>query len=138
MRRRDVLRKCVTLGAAGSLGPLAGCAGGGEESDSESAASLSVDTFDYREGDSGNLVVTVDVQNSGSAEGSGRLYVTVTASRTTSANGTAGGDGDDTVGTREVVEVTVPAGETETVTLSFEFTYDQFARKGSLNVDLRT
>jgi hypothetical protein len=147
MRRRDTLRKCATLGAAGSLGLLAGCSGGGEQSESESeeSAELSVKTFDYREGDSGNLVVTATVENTGDSEETGHLYVTVTAMQTTSENETDGsgdeGDGEDTdetVASRESLEVTVPAGETKTVEVPFEFTVEQFERKGSIKVDLRT
>lgn len=156
MRRRDTLRKCATLGAAGSLGLLAGCSGGSEQSESEESASLDVTTFDYREGESGNLVVTVTVENSGDSAGTGRLYVTVIVTETTSetdtGNGTDGGDdgdggdddedgGDDedgTVATRKSLEVTVPAGETKTVEIPFEFTVEQFHQGGSIDVDLRT
>lgn len=141
MHRRDTLRRGALLGATGGLGLLAGCTGSSEETDEKSAASLSVENFDYEEGDSGKLVVTVDVRNSGSSEGSGRLYVTVTAAETTSANESedgGGSDGDGTVAARKSREVTVPAGETKTVTLSFDIGYDQFLQKGSLNVDFRT
>ena len=152
MRRRDTLRKCATLGAAGSLGLLAGCSGGGEQSESEESAELAVKNFDYREGESGNLVVTVTVENSGDSEGTGHLYVTVIATETTTetGNGTAGsdedggndengGDAEDgTIATRESLEVTVPAGETKSLEIPFEFTVEQFERGGTIDIDLRT
>lgn len=145
MRRRDTLRKCATLGAAGSLGLLAGCSGGGEQSDSEGSPELAATNHNYREGESGNLVVTVTIENSGESEGTGRLYVTVIVTETTSetetGNGSESADSDDedrTVASRESMEVTVPAGETKTVEIPFEFTVEQFHQGGSIDVDLRT
>ncbi|UPV73151.1 hypothetical protein M0R89_11390 [Halorussus limi] len=132
MRRRDTLRNCALLGATGGLGLLAGCAG----SDGP-RASLEVTETNFREGDSGALVIDVTVENTGDAKGSGTLYVTVTAAE--SATGDELAD-DGTVATdasREKVDVTLPAGERETVTVEFEFTYAQFERKGSINADVR-
>lgn len=143
MRRRDTLRKCAVLGTVGSLGLLAGCSGGGTSGpETEDSASLSVTDFDYEEGDSGNLVVTVTVENAGESEGTGTLYVTVTAAETTTGNETVGsndeGDDDDEVAARESMDVSVPAGEAKTVRIPFEFTYQQFVRKGNISIDLRT
>jgi hypothetical protein len=141
MRRRDTLRRCAVLGATGGLSLLAGCSGGSggrggsDEGDSDES-SLSVETFDYEEGDDGSLVVTVSVKNAGDAEASGKLYVTVSAAEPTSETETTD-DGDDTTAARESLGVTVPAGETETVEVPFEFTVEQFERDGSLEVDLR-
>ena len=136
MHRRGTLRRCAVLGATGGLSLLAGCSGGGSEEGEDGESSLSVETFDYREGDSGNLVVTVTVKNPGDAEASGKLYLDVTAAESTTETETEE-DGDDTTAARESKDVTVPAGETETVEVPFEFTVEQFERDGSLDVDLR-
>ena len=157
MRRRDTLRKCAVVGATGGLGLLAGCTGGDDGASKQ--ADLSKESFDFHEGESGNLVVTVTVKNAGTAEGSGRLYVTVIAAETTTETASGGGrsnatessgndgsgtesrndgDGDDTVATREMVKVTVPAGETKTIRVPFEIGHDRFVRKGTIRVDLRT
>ena len=134
MHRRDTLRRCAVLGATGGLSLLAGCSGGDSEEGENEESSLSVETFDYREGDSGNLVVMVTVKNPGDAEASGKLYLDVTAAESTTETEE---DGDDTAAARESRDVTVPAGETETVEVPFEFTVEQFERDGSLDVDLR-
>ncbi|PSQ49159.1 hypothetical protein BRD15_03960 [Halobacteriales archaeon SW_6_65_15] len=146
MNRRDILRKCGAVGTAGGLGLLAGCSGGGESdgrSGAEESASLEVTDFDYHEDDSGELVVTVTIENSGESEGTGHLYVTVTAAATTSesegdAEGETTTENAETVASRESREVTVPAGETTTLEIPFEFTVEQFHRRGDLKVDLRT
>ena len=155
MDRRDILRKCGAAGVAGGLGLLAGCTGGGSpgsDSDAAESASLEVTNLDYEEGDSGELVVTVTIENSGESAGTGHLYVTVTAAEATGettddanergtedgAGGSTTDDGNDTVASRESREVTVPAGETKTLEIPFEFTVEQFQRRGSLDVDLRT
>lgn len=136
MHRRDTLRKCAVLGATGGLSLLAGCSGGEDGSETEQS-SLSIETFDYREGDSGNFVATVTVKNSGEAEASGKLYLDVTAAEPTSETETEE-DGDDTTATRESLDVTVPAGETKTVSVPFDLTIEQFERNGSLEVDIRS
>ncbi|MFC4449444.1 hypothetical protein [Halorussus aquaticus] len=141
MRRRDILRNGAALGATASVGALAGCAGGGG-GESEQSAALSKESFDFHEGESGNLVVAVTLKNAGETDGTGNLYVTVTAAaeRTdgnqTEGNRSDGGD-DGTVASRESMEVTVPAGETKTVELAFDISYEQFSRQGSINVDFR-
>ncbi|WP_137283536.1 hypothetical protein [Halorussus salinisoli] len=137
MHRRDALRNCLAVGATASLGTLAGCSGGSGDSGSEQSGALSKESFDFREGESGNLVVSVTVKNSGDAEGTGNVYVSVTASERTSETGTDDDD-DDTVSARKSRDVTVPAGESKTVTLAFDIGYDQFARKGNIDVDFRT
>jgi hypothetical protein len=136
MRRRDTLRNCALLGATGGLGLLAGCAGGGDEDGP--TASLDVVKTDYREGDSGALVVEITIENAGEAGGSGTLYLTVTAAESESGTETADDGAVATDATREKVDVTVPAGETETVAVEFEFTYAQFQRKGSITTDVRS
>jgi hypothetical protein len=136
MHRRDTLQRCAVLGATGGLTLLAGCSAGDSEDGEDGRSSLSVETFDYREGDSGNLVVTVTVRNSGDAEASGKLYLDVSAAESTTETETED-DGDDTIAARESRDVTVAAGETESVEVPFEFTVEQFERDGSLEVDLR-
>jgi hypothetical protein len=146
MDRRDILRKCGSTGIAGGLGLLAGCTGGGRPGDgsgSGESASLEVTNFDYEAGDSGKLVVTVTIENSGESAGTGHLYVTVTAAEATSdtaddANQNTTDDENNTVASRESREVTVPAGETKTLEIPFEFTVEQFRRRGTLDIDLRT
>lgn len=137
MYRRDTLRTCALLGTTGGLGLLAGCSAGGEEStdESEDSEPLSKQNFDYEEGEDGNLVITVTIENSGTAEETGYLYVTATVAEST--RGTETDDDIDTVASRESREVTVPAGETKTVRVPFEFTYEQFLQKGGIEVDLR-
>ncbi|WP_435179837.1 hypothetical protein [Halorussus sp. AFM4] len=132
MRRRDVLRNGAALGAAVGLGALAGCTGGDDESDS--AASLAQTGFDRRKSESGTLVVTVTIENTGTEAGTGDLYVTVTAAEPAGGNGTAE---DGTVASRESRDVTVPAGETKTVEIEFDIPYEQFRQKGSINIDFR-
>ena len=132
MRRRDVIRNCAALGAAAGVGTLAGCTGGGDES--ESGASLAQTEFDRRKSESGNLVVTVTVENTGTEAGTGDLYVTVTAAEPSGANET---DSNGTVASRESRDVTVPAGETETVEIEFDIPYEQFRQKGSIDIDFR-
>ncbi|MFC7080974.1 hypothetical protein [Halorussus caseinilyticus] len=124
-----------------------GMFGGSGDAESGPSADLSKEGFDFREDESGNLVVTVTVKNAGDAEGTGHVYVTVTASEPTTGTETSDNatgesetetdDGDDTVAARESREVTVPAGETKTVTLSFDVAYRQFARGGNIEVDFR-
>ena len=156
MRRRDALYRSGLLAATGGLAALAGCSGGGDDAATDSEASLSRESFDYREADDGTLIVEVTITNSGATETTGYLYVTVTAATPTpdenasagngtASNETAGGtdtpvDGDDdgTVASRQSREVTVAAGETRTVEVPFEFTYEQFTREGGIDVDLRT
>jgi len=134
MRRRDTLRNGALLGATGGLSLLAGCAGG----DDGPTAALDVAGTGFREGDSGALVVDVTVENAGEIEGSGTLYVTVVAAESATGTETADDGGIPTDATREKAGVTVPAGETETVTVEFEFTYAQFEREGSINAEIRT
>ncbi|NHN57916.1 MULTISPECIES: hypothetical protein [Halorussus] len=133
MRRRDVLRNCAALGAAAGVGSLAGCAGGGDD-ESKSAASLSQTSFDRRESESGDLVVTVTIENTGTEAGTGDLYVTVTAAEPSSGNET---DDDGTVASRESRDVTVPAGESKTVEIEFDIPYEQFREQGSIDIDFR-
>lgn len=138
MRRRDTLRTAGAALATGTLLPLAGCSGSSDDEPGKTEqddSSLTVESFDFAEGESGNLVVPVTVKNTANSKKSGTLYVTVKASKTTSANGS---EGSGTVSSRESTDVTVPAGETKDFELSFEFTYEQFKRKGSLDIDLRT
>jgi hypothetical protein len=142
MDRRDILRRCGAVSAAG-LGLLTGCSGGGDdptdESADETSASLEVTDFDYHEGDSGTLVVTATVENAGKSEATGHLYVTVTAAATTAdpENGTAT-ESEETVASRESREVTVPGGEATNVEIPFELGIEQFERSGTLELDLRT
>ncbi|UPV99214.1 hypothetical protein M0R88_11830 [Halorussus gelatinilyticus] len=128
-----MVRNGALVGATGGLSLLAGCAGGGDEP----RPALKVVKTNIREGESGALVVEATVENSGDAKGSGTLYLTVTAAESASGNETADDGTAATDATREKVPVTVAAGETETVTVEFEFTYDQFVRKGSINSDIR-
>lgn len=132
MRRRDTLRTAGSVLAVGTLLPLAGCSGNDEEN---GASSLTVKSFDYAKGDSGNLVVPITVKNSADSKASGTLYVDVKASKKTSENGS---DSGGTVSSRKSLDVTVPGGETKQFEVSFGFTVEQFKRKGSLDIDLRT
>ncbi|WP_135829625.1 hypothetical protein [Halorussus halobius] len=151
MRRREALYRTGVLAATGGLAALAGCSGGGDaDTERTTSASLSREGFDYREGEDGNLVVTVTMTNSGSSEGTGYLYVTATAATPTASEATSDeetvdetdapvdGDGDGRVASRKSREVSVPAGETLTVEVPFEITYEQFTRAGGIDVDLRT
>ena len=121
MQRRDILQKCVGVATVGGLAALAGCTG--SDADEGGTAVLERAGLDYAKGESGGLVVTVDVKNVGDAEGKGTLYVTVSA-------------GDDV--TRESKSVTVPAGETTTLELAFDLSYETFEDDGSIDTDLRT
>jgi len=121
MRRRDVLRTCGGTAAVAGLAALAGCSGGDDAAD-EGSPALEVADFDHAESDAGDLLITVIVENTGDAEGSGTLYVTVEA-------------GEDI--TRESRDVTVAAGETATLELEVGFAYDRFRSRGSLSFDLR-
>ncbi|WP_128477677.1 hypothetical protein [Halorussus pelagicus] len=134
MRRRDTLRNGALLGATGGLSLLAGCAGG----DDGPAAALDVAGTDFREGDSGALVVDITVENAGEIDGSGTLFVTVVAAESETGTETADDGSVATDATREKADVTVPAGETRTVAVEFEFTYAQFKREGSINAEIRT
>jgi len=122
MRRRDVLRTCGGTAAVAGLAALAGCSGGDDAETDEGSPALEVADFDHAESDSGDLLITVTVENAGDAEGSGTLYVTVEA-------------GDDI--TRESRDVTVSAGEATTLELEVGFAYDRFRSRGSLSFDLR-
>ncbi|MFC4549003.1 MULTISPECIES: hypothetical protein [Halorussus] len=118
MRRRDTLRTAAGAAAA-TLVPLAGCSGGA----SEGNASLSVSNFKYEKGDGGKLDVLVTVKNGGAKEATGTAYATVET----------GGHA-----ARRSKKVTVPAGETKTTRLSFDFAFEQFEKKGTLKVDVRS
>ena len=122
MRRRDILRKCGGVLAVGGFGALAGCTGGKVEEE-EGSADLKITSFDHGETDSGKLVVTVTVKNDGDADGTGTLYVTVEA-------------GDDV--TRKSPDVSVAAGETETVAIEYPFDYETFKGNGRIKTDLRS
>ncbi|WP_276300404.1 hypothetical protein [Halorussus lipolyticus] len=138
MRRRDTLRKCAAVGVTAGSGLLVALSDGdGSNAESEAGGEtksgpLAVSNVDYREDDAGNFVAVISVTNSGDAEATGTLAVNVTAAKSTTE------DADDTTTVRQSTEVTVSAGETQTVSLSFSVTFAQFERKGSLDAEVRT
>jgi hypothetical protein len=131
MFRREVLQGIAGVGVTGIL---AGC-GEQEPDDQESQKppeepasggptegdSFAVVAIDYREDDSGNLVVLVTVENGGQESRSGTLRTTV-------------GVGGETL--TESTDLTVAAGESEDVEVPFEASFEEFEEAGSIDLDL--
>lgn len=131
MFRREALRRIAAVGVAGAL---AGCGsrepddqgsqkppeapdGGGPEHEN----GLVVTAIDYREDDSGALVVLVTIANEGEQSKSGTLHATVTV-------------GDETL--TESTGVTVAADDAEEVEIPFEASVEAFERDGGIDLDL--
>lgn len=133
MFRREALRRVAAVGVAGAL---AGCGsskpveqgsqkppeapdGGGP--DDGTGEALVVTAIDYREDDSGNLVVLVTITNGGEQSESGTLHATVTV-------------GGETV--TESAAVTVAADDAEEIEIPFEASVEEFERDGGIDLDL--
>lgn len=95
---------------------------GGEEGPSEEErAALYVASYDFAEGDDGNLVAPVTVGNRADEDRDGRVVAKATAQ-----------DDDYT----ETVDVTVPASSEMNLTVGFDLPFDEFARDGTLEVSV--
>jgi hypothetical protein len=127
MRRRDALQQ---FGLVASLAATSGCAailggrgGNTDDGDRRRAGNLESIKIRPKEGDNGNLVVVVTVQNHGSKKESATLKVTTTL--------------DDVVHEMEP-EITVPGNESKDVNVPFEVTYEKYdaANKSAIDIDL--
>lgn len=133
MHRREVLNAVCT---AGLLGALAGCSSDNTEnrkagyqgppteepgSESRTKEPLNVSTFDYHEGTSGNLVVTVSIENTTQERQQATLTVTVEADGQTS---------------REETDVSLAGGETGEYEIPFDVSIEAYHDGGKLNLSL--
>ena len=132
MYRREALRRLAAVGVATAL---AGCGSGASHSDAprppeppegggqevEAESGLRVASIDYREDDSGSLVLVVGVANGDDQSRSGTLRATVQV-----------GD-EETV---ETAEVTVAADDSETVEVPFGIAFADFEQNGSIDLEL--
>lgn len=132
MNRRGLLESAGRLLALGSVVAGAGCTEAAsptgpltpprapEETDT-SGASLAIRDFVDVEGDDGNLLVRVTVENRSGQRQSGTVVVTATAE-----------DTEETVSE----DVTVPGGERVDVTVATSLSFETFSRSGSLRVNV--
>ncbi|MXR40943.1 hypothetical protein GRX01_06260 [Halobaculum sp. WSA2] len=136
MNRRRLLATGARLAAASGLAALAGCTDSAEPSgpttpprSPEATASggegLAITDFTDVEGDDGDLLVRVTVENRGSEERTGTVIVTaiVTAD---------GSDSEETVSE----EVTLGSGERTDVTVATSLSFESFSQSGSIRVEI--
>ena len=132
MHRREAIRTLAAFGVAASV---AGCTASrrsqsfprppqepeGKKPEEPSGDSLRVDSIDYREGESGNLVAVVTVVNDGDRQLTETLSVTVTVEKET---------------TTESTDVTVDSDGTKAVELPFSASFEAFEQSGSIKLSL--
>lgn len=127
MRRRDALQQ---FGLVASLAATSGCAAilggrGGNTDDGDKKRSGDLESIKIRpkEGENGNLLVVVTVQNHGSKKQSATLKVTATT--------------DGAVHEMEP-KISVPGNESKDVHVPFEVTYEKYdnANKSSISINL--
>ncbi|WP_348609022.1 hypothetical protein [Halobaculum rarum] len=136
MNRRRLLATGARLAAASGVAALAGCTDSAEPSgpmtpprSPEATASegerLVVTDFTDVEGDEGDLLVRVTVENRGSEERTGTVIVTVT--------GTVDGSESEETASEEV---TVASGERTDVTIPTSLSFESFSQSGSIRVEI--
>ncbi|UIO98951.1 hypothetical protein Hbl1158_10430 [Halobaculum sp. CBA1158] len=132
MNRRGLLGSLGRLAALGGAATLAGCTSPTEpsgpataprspEATDSGADGLTVADFGDVEGDDGELIVRVTVENPTGERRSGTVVVTATA-----------GDEEDTAS----ADATVDPGSRVEVDVSTSLSYDAFTRDGSLRVEV--
>ncbi|WP_277552522.1 hypothetical protein [Halobaculum limi] len=133
MNRRGLLGSVGRLLVVGGVTAGAGCTDAAsptgpltpprapEETDT-SGASLVVRDFVDVEGEEGNLLVRVTVENRSGDRQTGTIVVTATA-----------GDTEETVSE----DVTVPGGERVDVTVATSLSFEAFSQSGSLRVNVQ-
>lgn len=132
MHRRDALRGVVALLAGTAAGCTAEPTGPRDyprppqepesgPSDERSEGCLRISSIDYREDETGALVVVVVVGNDGDRARSGTVQATVEVG------------GEELT---ESIEATVDPDEFTEVELPFEASFDEFELDGSISVDL--
>ncbi|GAA0199370.1 hypothetical protein [Haladaptatus pallidirubidus] len=129
MRRRKALQQFGLVAALASTGGCASILGGGNQTndDGDRARSGDLETIGIdgiTEGESGNLVVVVNIKNHGDSKSSAPLKVSATI--------------DGTVH-EKTPKVTVPGGQTKAVRIPFEVEYAKYdeASRTSIDLDLR-
>jgi hypothetical protein len=129
MQRRRLLGRVVGLVGVGSL---AGCTEGSgptgprapPESPTPTATPTSgivIETWDIKNGTDGSLIVPITLENTGDREGSRGVILDVSV-------------GNETYNRKQTV--TLDSGETKTVEIEFEVTFQSFLKDGSLNLEL--
>lgn len=124
------------LAAASGVAALAGCTDSAEpsgpmtpprspEATGSGDEGLTVTDFADVEGDEGDLLVRVTVENRGGEERTGTVIVTVTGT-------VDGSETEDTVSE----EVTVASGERTEVTLGTSLSFESFSQSGSIRVEI--
>lgn len=129
MRRRELLGGAVVA----VLGSSAGCTGGSggrradeprppEEPETSGAAetgSYRIESYDYNAGETGPLVVTATVENTGAGTPDATLRLTVEVEGSTE---------------RRAAALDVPPGESATYQLTFDASVDEFEQRGTLRL----
>ncbi|WP_049970613.1 hypothetical protein [Haladaptatus cibarius] len=125
MRRRNALQQFGLVAALASTGGCASILGGGSESDDgDRARSGDLETIGIDsivEGDNGNLVVVVNIENHGDSQSSAKLNVAATIGETVH---------------EKTPEVTVPGGQTKGVRIPFEVEYSKYEEASRTSIDL--
>lgn len=132
VNRRGLLESAARLAVLGAAGAAAGCTQPAEptgprtppqspEGTPADGPGLTVTDFTDVEGDEGNLLVRVTVENRSGEQRSGTVVVSASA-----------GDEETTVAER----VTVAAGERTDVTVETALSYGTFSRNGSMRVSI--
>lgn len=136
MNRRRLLATGARLAAASGLAALAGCSAPADpsgpltpprspEATAAGGEGLVVTDFADVEGDDGNLLVRVTVENRGGERQSGTVVVTASVT-------VDGSESEETVSG----EVTVASGERTDVTVETSLSFQQFSRSGSMRVEV--
>lgn len=112
MQRRDALQSFGSLATTAGLALLAGCSG---SDDRDNRSPVDVESFDYRKGESGALLVVATVVNDGDDSAHATLRIQVEVGETAY---------------RESREVTVPGGESKTLETEFQVTFERFIEGG--------
>ncbi|SHH25614.1 hypothetical protein [Halobaculum gomorrense] len=136
MNRRRLLATGARLAVASGVAALAGCADPAEpsgpltpprspEATAGAGEGLVVTDFADVEGDDGDLLVRVTVENRGAERRTGTVIVTASVT-------VEGEESEETVSE----EVTVASGERTEVTVATSLSFDRFSRNGSMRVEI--
>jgi len=136
VNRRRLLSTGARLAAASGLAALAGCTDSADpsgpmtpprspEATAAEGEGLVVTDFTDVEGDEGDLLVRVTVENRGGEERTGTVVVTASAT-------VEGSESEETV----TEEVTVASSERTDVTVATSLSYESFNRSGSIRVEI--
>ncbi|QZP38414.1 hypothetical protein [Halobaculum magnesiiphilum] len=136
MNRRRLLATGARLAAASGVAALAGCTAAGDpsgpltpprspEATAGPGEGLVITDFTDVEGDDGDLLVRVTVENRGGEERTGTIVATVTAT-------VDGEEREETVSR----DVTLAPGERTEATLETSLSFESFSGSGSMRVEI--